>query len=161
MAIILESDSQTLQEIRYELHTELTAAELPDAVLTSRTVLRAANRDILEAIGLSATAYNALDPTDGRREVCEEAVIKRCAYSLIPRVAQILTENENGLLTRYQQIDWQARMKLLDAAIHRLLAPYIDEDAPTSQFGTVGEGLSRGTVLNVYPGATRRTKAEC
>ena len=124
MSIIQDSDTDTLQEIRYEIDVALTAAELPDAVLTSKTVLRAANRGTLKAVGMTAAEYDALEDDDERKEVFEEVVIKTCTAELLPRVAQIIMDNENGLLTRYQQINWLDRLKRINTKIADLLAPY-------------------------------------
>lgn len=152
MAILSETDTTTLNEIRWEIYPELTQAELPDAVITRRTIFRAANRETLKIVGLTATEYTALEADDARREICEEATIKRCAHDLIPTVAQIVTDNENGLMTRYQEIDWQERQKLLAADITRLLGDYAIEDIEVNAWYAAGKA---------YFQTISRTKEEC
>ena len=82
MAIITLDDAQALQEIRYLLDADLTDADLPDAAITTRAVLSASNRRVLSDVGMTATEYDALDSTDVRREIFEEAVIRYCAIEL-------------------------------------------------------------------------------
>ena len=119
MAIIETTDTATLQEIRFEIHPSLTVDELPDPVITRRTILRSANRETLKTLGMSDTEYTALDVNDKRRAVAEEIVILECAYALIPTVEQIVMDNENGLMTRYQEVNWNMRQRQLTATIER------------------------------------------
>ena len=64
MAIIALDDAQAIQEILYMLDPSLTAAEVPDAVVTARPVLISANRWVLTAVSMTETEYDALDTDD-------------------------------------------------------------------------------------------------
>ena len=142
MAII---DSTDAQDIRYEIFPTLTAEEMPDAVITRRTILRNANRVILRRVGLTETQFNALASDAPEREACEEAAIKMCAHDLLPTIAQIVRDNENGILSQYQEISWEERRAILEKEIDALLKPYITEDV-----------VDTGD----YPYAVSRTKEE-
>ena len=142
MAII---DSTDAQDIRYEIFPTLTAEEIPDAVITRRTILRNANRVILNKVGLTETQFNALASNAAEREACEEAAIKMCAHDLLPTIAQIVRDNENGILSQYQEISWEERRAILEKEIAALLKPYITEDV-----------IDAGD----YPYAVSRTKEE-
>ena len=113
-----------LDEIRIQLDSSLTDAEVPDDVIDNRFVLRGANRWVLTHVGMTVAEYNALASDDVRREIFEEAVIGRCASELVPVVAQLVVVNANGLLTRYQQINWIMRRKQLDLHVLGLLSEY-------------------------------------
>ena len=125
MAVIETTDATALDEIRVFLDPALTAAEVPDDVINTRLVLKSANRYVLLTVGMTATEYAALAEDDVRREVFEEAVLRRCTRELVPVVAQLIAVNANGLLTRFQRIDWLMRRKQLDLSIQTLLGPYV------------------------------------
>ena len=124
MAIIETTDTGALQEIRYLLDPELTDADLPAAVITTRAVLSAANRRVLSEVGMTATEYDALDATDVRREIFEEAVIRICAVELIPVVVQEISERVGPFQSSFQEIDWEKRRTLLESTVQSLLQPY-------------------------------------
>lgn len=124
MGIFSDTDSDFLDEVRKELDSALTAEELPDSVLSRRTVYRRAERETLKNARLTVAEYEALPEDDERREICEELVIQRMARALIPSVAQILMDSEQGLMTRYQRIDWKMKQQQLDAAILRNIRTY-------------------------------------
>ena len=128
--IIKSTDAETLNEIRYEVFPTLTAAEVPDAILTRRTILRAANRSILARLRLTPDAYTALDANDPRRDAAEEAVIKQCAHDLLSSISQIIGDSENGINARYAEIDWLERRNILDSEIDALLAPFVGDTDP-------------------------------
>ena len=109
------------------LDPSITKKEVPDAFLTARPMLRAANRHVLQAVGMTEAEYDALPPDDIRREIFEEAVIRRITSESTPIVAQLVTANANGIMTRYQQIDWIKRRLQLDAENDRILKPYLVE----------------------------------
>ena len=124
MAIIALDDEQALQEIRYLLDPELTDADLPDEVITTRAVLSAANRRVLSEVGMTVTEYDALDATDVRREIFEEAVIRYCAIELVSVVAQEISEGLGPFQVRSQQIDWKEHRDQLNVTVQQLLRPY-------------------------------------
>ena len=124
MAIITLDDAQALQEIRYLLDADLTDADLPDAAITTRAVLSASNRRVLSEVSMTVTEYDALDSTDVRREIFEEAVIRISAVELIPVVVQQISEGVGPFQTRYQEIDWEKRRTLLESTVQSLLQPF-------------------------------------
>lgn len=134
MAIVAETNTDILNQARWEIDVALTAEELPDEILTAGTVLRSANRKVLNSVGLTEAEFDALDDDDVRREVFEEAVIREMAIAVIPRAAQIIMDNENGILTRYQTINWEDRITRLQAENAEALEDY-SEDSPYSFFG--------------------------
>ena len=135
MAIIALDDEQALQEIRYMLDPSLVAAEVPDDVITARPVLKSANRWVLAAVSMTETEYDALDTDDVRRTIFEEVVIRYATRELIPVVAQLVVVNANGILTRFQEIDWEARINRLNNSIDQLLKPYSSGD--TDFYGAI------------------------
>ena len=125
MPIIDRSDAEALQEILYQLDPSLTFEEVPEGMITARSVLRAANRWVLSQVDMTETEYDALPPDDLRREVFEEVVIKKCASELITSVAQLVSVNANGLMTRFQEIDWKDHQNHIDGDIESKLKPYL------------------------------------
>ena len=115
MAIIVGTDLFALQEMLTLLDSakqrqaSLTLTEVPEDVIDVRAVLGSANRWVLSQVGMTSAEYDALASDDERRVVFEEAVIRRCASELVPVVAQLVVVNANGVLTRYQVIDWVMR----------------------------------------------------
>lgn len=106
---IIENTPQNLQEFRYMLDPSLTSKEVPDALIASRNILKSANRWVLAAVGMTEAEYDALAEDDERREIFEAVVIKHGAMDLIPIVAQLVSVNANGMMTRFQEIDWIKR----------------------------------------------------
>lgn len=137
MAILDLTDDSILQEVLYMLDPSLTFEEVPREVITARPVLRSANRFILQAVGMTEAEYDALDPDDIRREIFEEVAVRYGTYELIPVVAQLVVVNANGLLTRFQEIDWKERRNQLYASITDLLDPFLPDDSGIRFFGAV------------------------
>ena len=79
---------------------------------------------MLTAVGITETEYDALDTDDIRRAIFEEVVIRYATRELIPVVAQLIVVNANGILTRFQEIDWEARTNRLNNSIDQLLKPF-------------------------------------
>ena len=125
MPIIATDDTQALNEIRWMLDPSITDKEVPDAVINARPLLRAANRWVLNAVGMTQAEYDALPQDDERREIFEEAVIRRATAELTPIVAQLVTANANGIMTRYQQINWIQRRQQLTSENESELKPYL------------------------------------
>ena len=106
------------------LDPSLTAKHVPDALIESRSILKSANRWVLAQVGLTVSEYDALAEDDERREIFEEAVIKHGAMDLVPIVVQLVSVNANGMMTRFQEIDWIKRRRQLYGDIDVLLDPY-------------------------------------
>ena len=127
MPIIALDDPQALNEMRFMLDPSITEKEVPDTVITARPILKSANRWVLQAVGMSEAEYDALDQNDKRREIFEEAVIRRATGELTPIIAQLVTANANGIMTRYQEINWIKYRQQLDSENNTLLKPYLTE----------------------------------
>ena len=124
---ILTGNADDLNEIRFMLDPSITDVEVPDETITARPILRAANRWVLHAVGMNEAEYDALPQDDIRREIFEEAVIRRATEKLTPIVAQLVSSNANGIYTQYQVIDWIKRGKQLASENQHELKPYLAE----------------------------------
>lgn len=124
MPVLSLTDDTILQEILYMLDPSLTFEEVPRDVITARTVLRSANRRVLRRVNMTETAYDALPSDDPRRADFEEAAIRYAVAELVPVVAQLVQVNANGLMTRYQEIDWLKRKNQLTSEAGGLLDIY-------------------------------------
>ena len=124
MPVLSLTDDTILQEILYMLDPSLTFKEVPRAVITARPILKSANRRVLRRVGMTEAVYDALPPDDVRRADFEEAGILYATADLVPVVAQLVQVNANGLMTRFQEIDWLKRKNQLTSRASGLLDIY-------------------------------------
>lgn len=123
------------------LDPSLTDEEVPDNMINARPILRSANRRVLKQVGMNEAEYDALPQDDVRREIFEEAVIRYGTIELIPIVAQLVSVNANGIMTRFQEINWKDRIKQLAAKNRQELRPYAVND---DFYGAISRNHKRG-----------------
>ena len=117
--------SVLLSDIRDQVAVGLTTQDLPDSVIEKNVFLRAAELEVIQRI--TAAQYDAKLAIQSSRERITIAIQKRTAALIIPALPQIVENSALQERVRFLEIDWQARIELLQQEADDIIKPDIPD----------------------------------
>ena len=118
--------SVLLSDIRDQVAVGLTTQDLPDSVIEKNVFLRAAELEVIQRI--TAAQYDAKLAIQSSRERITIAIQKRTAALIIPALPQIVENSALQERVRFLEVDWQARIELLQQEADDIIKPDVPED---------------------------------